>query len=97
MAQNTNTALTKLDPELQALYESEVVHEPIVEPRRQPSSAEPDALLELRAMAEANRKNAEARKNKAPGFDTVEHDVSNVVRLGWDFITRPLGKNEWRD
>jgi hypothetical protein len=44
--------------------------------------------LELKAMAEKNQREYRDRKDLEPGFDTVEHDLSNAIKLGWDFITR---------
>lgn len=90
----------ELDPELAALYgpegEAEKVHEPTVEakPRSQsPADAigEEDPLMVLKRMAEENQRNSRDRRQLS-GLDQVEHDVSNVLKVGWDYLTRPLDK-----
>lgn len=86
----------ELDPELAALFEETTVHEPEVQARPKApsgvtpavSSEEEDPLLVLKAMAERQQAAARDRRELAPGFDTVENDVSNVLKVGWDFITR---------
>ena len=85
-----------LDPELASLYGAEppraaaaasarprVSHEPEVLP-----AEEADPLLELQAIAERNQKNYRNRAELQEGFDTVENDVSNVLKTCWDFVTR---------
>jgi hypothetical protein len=82
----------ELDPELAAFYkpasEAPKVHEPTVE--KKPTESEEDPLLLLKQMAEEQEANSRNRKELEPGFDTVENDLSNVVSVGWKFLTRPL-------
>lgn len=80
----------ELDPELAALYgEKQEVHEPEVLPKRKPITADeiPDPLLDLKAIAEKRHEQSRDRR-ELKGFDQVEHDLSNVLSVGWSFLTR---------
>lgn len=44
----------------------------------------------LKRLALQNQSTAIDRKTLKPGsFDQIENDVSNAVKLGWDWLTRP--------
>ena len=90
--------LIKLDPEIQAIYDAQVMpRESKFGPtqshsvREEESSEEiqEDEFQALRRIAEENRSQYVDRKTFKDGsFDQVEHDVSNVVRIGWNLLTR---------
>lgn len=86
----------ELDPELAALYGSEEpkAHEPIVETKpRQSSATREDPLETLKRMAEERQAKSVDRR-KLSGGDQIEHDLSNVLSVGWDYLTRPLDDSE---
>lgn len=74
----------KLDPEFAAAYSDS-----------QGAVAEVDSHEDdfqiFQRMAEDNRRKGIDRKQFAPGsFDQIEADVTNICKLGFDFLTRPI-------
>ncbi len=85
-----------IDPEFEAVYESAEGDLPgSAEPPADsshstgPEKPREDGLQTLDRMAREQQKTAVNRRQFAPGsFDQIETDVSNVFKLGWDFLTR---------
>lgn len=50
--------------------------------------SEEDGLQAAGRILFANEQEALKRKEKT-GFDQIEHDVSNALKVGWDILTRP--------
>lgn len=90
-----------IDPEFAAEYEKAQtesvrrVADPSPNTSHQSSEAaapggSPDPLLELKAIAERQQREGINRKQFADGsFDQVENDLTNTLKIGWDFLTRP--------
>lgn len=89
-----------LDPEIAAIYEnSDENRDMSGQPDKKPAASNRDgkapptpALLnefeKLKHFAEENQRNGIDRKAYADGsFDQVEHDVSNVFKIGFKLLT----------
>lgn len=88
----------ELDPEIAAIYANEAVPRQSDSRSNAPSgdgqktAKETPELLNqferLQAIAEENQRNGIDRKAYADGsFDQVEHDVSNVFKIGFRLLT----------
>ncbi len=53
-------------------------------------SPEEDPLLAFKAIAERQQREGLNRKQFQDGsFDQIENDLTNTIKIGWDFLTRP--------
>lgn len=103
--QRPNQLAIPIDPEFAEVYaqaarqnqtgqSDNVSREPEQRPKASHTQSPEDdqfrAFEEFAEIAERNRRNSIDRKTLAPGsFDQIEHDFSNTIKLGWDFLTRP--------
>lgn len=94
MANQSLAKVVPIDPEFAAVYAgTQQTDMPrSTQPEANPPAAKEaeDPLLVLKAIAERNAKTARKSSDCEPGFDQVENDLSNVLKTGWEFITRPL-------
>lgn len=92
MSRNQLAQRPTLDPEFEAVYQATNNVPRSAESKADTADserAEEDSLLALKRIAEQNKAEYVNRKEFADGsFDQVEHDVSNAVRIGWNFLTR---------
>lgn len=87
---------TDIDPEFAAIYDSVDAESASTElprsakPRSDsvnPPGRKEDDLEALARMAKENQANQVDRKTLSTGSQ-IEHDVTNIVKLGFDFLTR---------
>lgn len=88
---------TDIDPEFAAIYDSVDAESASAElprsakPRSDsinPPGRKEDDLEALARMAKEREANSIDRKTLPVG-NQIEHDVTNIVKLGWDYLTRP--------